>query len=621
MQDTTSTARIREIPYNYTSLTDREIVIRFLGHPMWQLLEELRAARRTGRSARMLFEVLGDMWVITRNPYIQDDLTTHRRRWGSLVHALYHRLDQITLRNTTQDVDVNRLVESARKAVDQFVANMQSLRKKRQQVLRRLSKVTRRDNICFDGLSRVAHVTDATDWRVEYPFVVIKPDTENELAALVAACIELKLTVIPRGGGTGYTGGVIPLTPDSAVINLEKLDQLEAVEHRVLPGLQETTAVVRAHAGVVTKRVSELAKSHGLVFAVDPTSQDACTIGGNVAMNAGGKKAVLWGTALDNLVSWRMVTPQGQWLVVERLNHNLGRIHEQETVQFRLTTYRPDGVTPVGESRILSMPGASMRKQGLGKDVTNKWLHGLPGVQKEGCDGLITFAEFILHREPRYTRTVCLEFFGNNLRHAVPAIVEIVANLKNTEGVLLAGLEHLDERYLRAVDYVTKAARRERPKMVLVCDIAGHEENKVALAASQVVRIVNAREGEGFVAVSPEARARFWQDRSRTAAIAAHTNAFKINEDVVIPLEKLADYNDGIELMNIEHSICNKLQIIAAVQAYLDSDMPELADVEKNTRCRISHITTAEKEFSKNNFKCHAATLATLAGWFTAIGN
>ena len=54
-------------------------------------------------------------------------------------------------------------------------------------------------------------------------------------------------------------------------------------------------------------------------------------------MNAGGKKAVLWGTTLDNLASWKMVTPQGEWLEVERLNHNLGKIHEQEMVSFRLT--------------------------------------------------------------------------------------------------------------------------------------------------------------------------------------------------------------------------------------------------------------------------------------------
>ncbi|HXK56710.1 MAG TPA: DUF3683 domain-containing protein, partial [Gammaproteobacteria bacterium] len=63
--------RIREIPYNYTSFSDREIVIRFLGEEIWRLITELRGTRRTGRSARMLFEVLGDMWVVVRNPYLQ----------------------------------------------------------------------------------------------------------------------------------------------------------------------------------------------------------------------------------------------------------------------------------------------------------------------------------------------------------------------------------------------------------------------------------------------------------------------------------------------------------------------------------------------------------------------
>ena len=87
----------------------------------------------------------------------------------------------------------------------------------------RLRPLTDRDNIKFDGLSRVSHVTDATDWRVEYPFVVLTPDTEAEMAALVKGCIELGLTIIPRGGGTGYTGGAVPLTWKSAVINTEKL--------------------------------------------------------------------------------------------------------------------------------------------------------------------------------------------------------------------------------------------------------------------------------------------------------------------------------------------------------------------------------------------------------------
>jgi FAD/FMN-containing dehydrogenase len=90
--------------------------------------------------------------------------------------------------------------------------------------------------------------------------------------------------------------------------------------------------------------------------------------------------------------------------------------------------------------------------------------------------------------------------------------------------------------------------------MVLIADIVCDDENAVAEAASQVVRFANARTGEGFIAVTAEARKKFWLDRSRTAAISRHTNAFKINEDVVIPLPRLGDYSDGIERINIELS-------------------------------------------------------------------
>ena len=100
------------------------------------------------------------------------------------------------------------------------------------------------------------------------------------------------------------------------------------------------------------------------------------------------------------------------------------------------------------------------------------------------------------------------------------------------------------------------------PKMVLIGDIVGDDENAVATAASEVIRIANTRVGEGFVAVSAEARKKFWLDRSRTAAIAKHTNAFKINEDVVIPLNRMGEYTDGIEYINIELSLKNKLQLL-----------------------------------------------------------
>ncbi len=576
----TAQQRIREIPYNYTSFSDREIVIRYLGEEMWQLIGELRGSRRTGRSARMLYEVLGDMWVVNRNPYLQEDLEENKQRRAALTDALTHRLDQFEARAEGNEQAL-RLLKAARAAVEKFASELEHNLQLRKKVRKQLGKVTRRDNIDFGGLARVSHATDATDWRVEHPFVVLLPDTEREVAPIVRACIDAGLNLIPRGGGTGYTGSAVPLHTQCAVINTEKLDRLSEIEYVELPGVAEKVPTVYVGAGVVTRRVSDLAETQGLAFAVDPTSQDSCTIGGNIAMNAGGKKAVLWGTALDNLASWCMVMPDASWLEVVRLNHNLGKIHEQELVSFQINRYQTDGKTPIGGPEWLDIPGASFRKAGLGKDVTDKFLSGLPGVQKEGCDGIITSARFVLHRMPTQMRTICLEFFGADLAGAVPAIVEIIDYLKGQEGVVLSGLEHLDDRYIKAVKYSSKASRREQPKMVLIADIASDDADAVGAAASEMVRLTNARDGEGFIAVSPEARKRFWFDRTRTAAISAHTNAFKINEDVVIPLDRLAEYSREIERINIEQSTRNKLQIADAVLAYLTDDLNE-AHLEGN---------------------------------------
>ena len=138
--------------------------------------------------------------------------------------------------------------------------------------------------------------------------------------------------------------------------------------------------------------------------------------------------------------------------------------------------------------------------------------------------------------------------------------------------------------------YATKSKRGVLPKMVLIGDIVGDDEDAVAAAASEVVRLANTRHGEGFVAVSAEARKKFWLDRSRTAAIARHTNAFKINEDVVIPLPRMGEYTDHIERINIELSTSNKLRLLAELDAYLASPLP----VGKAEDAADAEITRAE---------------------------
>ena len=598
-----SSDRLREIPYNYTSFSDKEIVIRFLGHDIWDIILELRSERKTGRSAKMLFEVLGDLWVVKRNPYLQDDLLENKKRLNMLLKAMRHRVQSIEDRSFG-NMKAAQLTKAARTAIDEFELEFQQVKRLRKKVYSRLKKYTKKHNIQFDGLARVSHVTDATDWRVELPFVVVNPDTELEVASIVKACIKLGLTIIPRGGGTGYTGGAIPLVSQSVVINTEKLDSVSQVEFKNLPGITQTVPTIHCGAGLVTRRAMEIASNAGLEFATDPTSADASCIGGNVAMNAGGKKAVLWGTALDNLASWKMVDPNGDWVEIERLEHNLGKVHDTEIVKFQITKFDENGINPKQNPEILEISGANFRKAGLGKDVTDKFLSGLPGVQKEGCDGLITSARFILHKMPQHIRTVCLEFFGS-VSDAVPSIVQITEYLKEFDGVYLAGLEHLDERYIRAVGYSTKATRSDRPKMVLIADIASDDEDELGSVASKVVQIANIKNGEGFIAVSAEARKRFWLDRARTAAIAKHTNAFKINEDVVIPLPNLGRYANEIEKINIQQSIFNKLTLIGELETlfnfnFLSNFKNDLDEdlLEEKKNMALGHLSSIKNKWS-----------------------
>src|ERR1039458_6760415 len=151
------TARLREIPYNYTSFSDREIVLRLLGEQAWETLRELRSERKTGRSARMLYEILGDMWVVSRNPYLQDDLLDNPARRTALVESMHHRLDDIEKRRLQHPAEagedaalkaqhaaraqkVTFLLERARDAVEAFGAGFAEVAALRRLALKKLCR-------------------------------------------------------------------------------------------------------------------------------------------------------------------------------------------------------------------------------------------------------------------------------------------------------------------------------------------------------------------------------------------------------------------------------------------------------------------------------------------------
>ncbi|MDQ6975974.1 MAG: DUF3683 domain-containing protein [Mariprofundaceae bacterium] len=575
---------IREIPYNYTSYSDREIVIRFLGEEAWNDLSVLREQRRTGRSARMLFEILGDVWMVERNVYLKNELLQQHRKRKRMQQRHASRLQRI-VNAASDNPRARKVTAQVERALDAFNQWFIDEPARRKQAKRCFSAFTHRNNIHFDAFTLTHHATDATDWRSHLPFCVLTPDTANEIPGLVRASREQGLIIIPRGGGTGLCGGSVPLSDKTVMINMEKLDRIDPVVIQDICRIDDQPirkeATICAGAGAITGQVMERALPH--VFATDPTSLWACTIGGNVASNAGGKHAVIWGTCLDNLLSWKMVDAEGQWIEIERLNHQMNKIHTLDVALFQVR--RVDSVTGkvLGEET-LHIPGHVFRSKGLGKDVTRKAMYGLPGIQKEGCDGMVVEATFVLHRAYAHTRTVCCEFFGQDLNEATASMVGIKHALDDLPNAYIEGFEHFDEKYVKAIDYISKSTRRERPKMVLLIDISGDDADAVATGAALTARLTSQGNGEGFVAVKQADRHAFWADRSRMAAIARHTKAFKLNEDVVIPLDRLSEYNDFIERLNIEHSIDNKLQMVEQIEALIETLRTQLTSDNNHLR-------------------------------------
>jgi hypothetical protein len=417
----------------------------------------------------MLYEVLGDIWVVRRNPYLQDDLLDNRSAARMLIEALQPPPRTIEKRRDRAD---GRDAEGrpaarlgARKAVEAFRGEFRRTAacapgaaqaagrhtRKRQHPLRRL-----RARLARDRRHRLAR---------RIPVRRAHARHRGRDPGLVRACIELGLTIIPRGGGTGYTGGAIPLTP------LSRGDQHREARGAGRGGTAPLPGVARPcppssprrawSPSASRKRPSARLRVRGrsdlgrrLLHRRQHRHERRRQEGGAV------------GHALDNLAWWRMVDPEGNWLEVDALGHNLGKIHDAErrasSSPGRTAADAGSGVLP----RSAEIPGARFRKVGLGKDVTDKFLGGLPGVQKEGCDGLITVGALGPAPMPSTPAPSAWSSSGQ-AREAVPAIVEIRTTWTRGRAGRrrAAGRPRAPGRALpAAVGYATKSRRGGCPR-------------------------------------------------------------------------------------------------------------------------------------------------------------
>lgn len=284
---------------------------------------------------------------------------------------------------------------------------------------------------------------------------------------------------------------------------------------------------------------------------MDPASKAASSLGGNISENSGGPFAFEYGTTIDNILSFRMVTARGEIIEVKRKDHPGHKIFPDETAVFEI--YGENGEL----ADTVRLSGPEVRKKGLGKDVTNKFLGGLPGVQKEGVDGVIVDACFLLHDKPPLSRVLCLEFFGRSMHNAMLVIREVVSLRDRIRAagdkVKISALEEFGSKYVKAIEYKKKSTTYEgEPISVLILQLDSADQGALDQAVRDVVGIAGPYDNvDIFVALDERQAEVFWEDRHKLSAIARRTSGFKINEDVVIPLDSVPEFSGFLENLNL----------------------------------------------------------------------
>ncbi|MDL2316151.1 FAD-binding protein [Desulfovibrio sp. OttesenSCG-928-A18] len=415
----------------------------------------------------------------------------------------------------------------------------------RRELIGRLTAILPQECIDTRRHSLVENATDATDLRLELPLLVVTPKTAEQISAVVRLANEMHFALVPRGSGTGLTGGAIPARKRSVVLSLTRLVTIGPVD--------VANKSITLQAGVITVDAALEAAKYDLLFSIDPASKTASSIGGNIAENAGGPLCFEYGTTIDNLLSYRMVTPTGELVEIIRKDHPRHKIMPDETAVFEVRD--PSG----GLRTQIRFTGEQLRTPGLGKDVTNKALCGLPGLQKEGTDGVIVDAVFVLHEKLAHYKVVVLEFYGRSMENCMLVVNDVVA-LRNDirrrgDLVKITALEEFGVKYVQAIGYTKKSSIYEGdPISVLILQLDSNDKSALDEAVQHVVRTCNSYDGvDSFVARDNREAEVFWEDRHRLSAIAKRTSGFKINEDVVIPMQAIPEFALYLEALNLEY--------------------------------------------------------------------
>ncbi|AVO49011.1 FAD-binding oxidoreductase [Melaminivora suipulveris] len=356
---------------------------------------------------------------------------------------------------------------------------------------------------CVPQHALLWHAEDTTPYECDgltayrqRPLVVCLPETEEEVQAVLKACHRLQVPVVARGAGTGLSGGAMPHAM-GVTLSLAKFNRILDVD--------PVSRTARVQCGVRNLAISEAAAPHGLYYAPDPSSQIACTIGGNVAENSGGVHCLKYGLTVHNVLRVRGYTMEG------------------EPITFG--------------AEALDSPGLDLLAAVIGSE-------GMLAVALEVTVKLIP--------RPQLARCIMASF--DDVRKAGDAVAAVIA-----AGIIPAGLEMMDKPMTAAVEDFVKAGYDLSAAAILLCESDGTPEE----VEEEIARMseVLTKAGATAIAVSrdEEERARFWSGRKNAFPASGRISPDYMCMDSTIPRKRLADILLAISDMEKKYGLrcCN----------------------------------------------------------------
>ncbi|MEJ6021534.1 FAD-linked oxidase C-terminal domain-containing protein [Ramlibacter sp. PS4R-6] len=360
------------------------------------------------------------------------------------------------------------------------------------QVVRALAPLLPKEALLWTAESTTPYECDGLTAYRQRPLVVALPEDEAQVQAVLRACHALGVPVVARGAGTGLSGGAMPHA-EGVTLSLARFNRIVAID--------PLARTARVQCGVRNLAISEAASAYGMYYAPDPSSQIACTIGGNVAENSGGVHCLKYGLTLHNVLKARGFTAEGE------------------------------PVTFGGEA--LDAPGLDLLSVVIGS---------------EGMLAVITEVTVRLIPKPQLARCIMASF--GDVRHAGDAVAAVIA-----AGIIPAGLEMMDKPMTAAVEDFVHAGYDLAAEAILLCESDGTPE-EVEEEIGRMSEVLRAA-GATAIAVSRDEaeRLRFWSGRKNAFPASGRISPDYMCMDSTIPRKRLADILLAIQQMERKYEL------------------------------------------------------------------